>query len=141
MKLILKEDKYNEAIVSIIKNGNVYENLIFYKKILEVAYENRHAIDSISNLSSIEENILKYCYDDLEEKKYIKELISLLPLLKCYLDIEEEEFKNINIINLYKEYDSIINDIYEENSKKNTIISKAINKIWDNKLKDASSIL
>lgn len=141
LKLILKEDKYNEAIVSIIKNGNVYENLIFYKKILEVAYENRHAIDSISNLSSIEENILKYCYDDLEEKKYIKELISLLPLLKCYLDIEEEEFKNINIINLYKEYDSIINDIYEENSKKNTIISKAINKIWDNKLKDASSIL
>lgn len=141
LKSILKEDKYNEAIISIIKNGNVYENLIFYKKILEVAYQNRHALDSISNLSSIEENILKYCYDDLEEKKYIKELIFLLPLLKCYLDIEEEEFKNINIIDLYKEYDSIIKDIYEENSKKNTIISKAINKIWDNKLKDASSIL
>ena len=141
LKSILKEDKYTEAIVSIIKNGNVYENLIFYKKILDVAYQSKYALDAISKLSSMEEKILKYCYDDLEEKKYIKELISLLPILKCYLDIEEEEFKNINIITLYKEYDSIIEDIYEENTKKNILLSKAINKVWDNKLKDATYIL
>ncbi len=141
MKLIIKEEKFNEAIISIIKNRDAYENLIFYSKILNVAYQNREALNIINNISCIEENTLKYCYEDLEEKKYMKELISLLPILKCYLDIEEEEFKNVNLINLYKEYDSIIKDIYEDNSKKNNIISKAINKIWDNKLRDASSIL
>lgn len=141
LKAILKEEKYNEVIITIIKNGNVYENLNLYKKILDIAYQNRYAFNTINSISSIEENILKYCYDDLEEKKYINELLSILPMLKCYLDIEEEEIKNTNIIKLYKDYDSIINNIYTDNCKKNSLISKAINKIWDNKLRSASSIL
>ena len=141
LKSILKEEKFNEAINNIIKNGNVYENLLFYKKVLDIAYENRYAFNAINSLSSSQENILKYCYDDLEEKKYINELISIIPILKCYLDIEEEEIKNINITKLYNEYDSIINNIYAENSKKNDLISKAINKIWDNKLREASTLL
>lgn len=141
LKPILKEEKYNELIITIIKNGNVYENLNLYKRILNIAYHNRNVFNTINNLSGIEENILKYCYEDLEEKKYIDELLSILPMLKCYLDIEEEEIKNTNIIELYKEYDSIINSIYTENYKKNRLISKAINKIWDNKLRSSSSKL
>ena len=112
-----------------------------YKRIFNIAYKNRNIFNTIDNISSIEENILKYCYDDLEEKKYIDELLTILPMLKCYLDIEEEEIKNTNIIELYKEYDSVINSIYTDNYKKNTIISKAINKIWDNKLRSSSSKL
>lgn len=112
-----------------------------YKRIFNIAYKNRNIFNTIDNISSIEENILKYCYDDLEEKKYIDELLTILPMLKCYLDIEEEEIKNTNIIELYKEYDSVINSIYTDNYKKNTIMSKAINKRWDNKLRISSSKL
>ena len=112
LKLILKEEKYNEIVMNIIKDGKPYENLIFYKKILDVAYQNKTASNIINSISPVKEIILKYCYDDLEEKKYINELISILPMLKCYLDIEEEEIKNISIINTYNEYDDIINNIY-----------------------------
>ena len=141
LKSIIREEKYNELIITIIKSKNIYENLNLYKRIFNIAYKNRNIFNTIDNISSIEENILKYCYDDLEEKKYIDELLTILPMLKCYLDIEEEEIKNTNIIELYKEYDSVINSIYTDNYKKNTIMSKAINKRWDNKLRIASSKL
>lgn len=141
LKSIIREEKYNELIITIIKSKNIYENLNLYKRIFNIAYKNRNIFNTIDNISSIEENILKYCYDDLEEKKYIDELLTILPMLKCYLDIEEEEIKNTNIIELYKEYDSVINSIYTDNYKKNTIMSKAINKIWDNKLRSSSSKL
>ncbi|MBE6054423.1 MAG: hypothetical protein E7212_11110 [Clostridium sartagoforme] len=141
LKSVLKEDVFNEEVVSIIKNENPYDKLEFYKKLLETTYRNKESFNIINCISQIEEDILQYCYDDLEEKKDIEELIAIIPILKAYLDIEEEEVKNLDIINIYKDYDKIIDSIYDDNNKKSSLISKGINNIWDNKLRDASSIL
>lgn len=141
LKSILNENKYNEEMTNIIKNENVYDILSFYKKIFKTTYNNKITIDLVSKISKIEEDILKYCYDDLEEKKEIDELVSIIPLLKSYLDIEEEEIKHLDLINLYKEYDSIIDSIYYDSYKRCNLISKAINNVWDNKLRDGSALL
>lgn len=141
LKSVLNEDKYNDEINNIIRNENVYEVLSLYKKIFEIAYNNKEAFDLIGKIPKIEKDVLKYSYDDLEEKKEMNELISIIPILKLYLDIEEEETKNVDIINTYNDYDKIIDSIYNDKYKLKNLISKAINHVWDNKLRDGSSLL
>ena len=136
LKSVFHEDKYEEEILDIIKYENLYDKLILYKRILEAAYNNRTSFSLINSLPNIKRDILKYCYDDLEEKKDINELISIIPILKCYLDIEEEEVKHLDLVILYKEYDNIIDSIYEDNYKIKNLISNAIINVWDNKLRE-----
>ncbi|WP_317273994.1 MULTISPECIES: hypothetical protein, partial [Clostridium] len=71
LKCVMDEGKFDEEITDIIKNENVYEKLSFYKKIFETTYHNKDTFILINKISKIEEDILKYCYDDLEEKKEI----------------------------------------------------------------------
>lgn len=141
LRSVLNEDKYNNEINNIIRNENVYDVLSFYKKIFKIAYNNKATFDLIGKTSKLEKDVLKYSYDDLEEKKEMNELISIIPILKLYLDIEEEETKHLDIINLYNDYDEIIDSIYDDKYKLNNLISKAINYVWDNKLRDGSALL
>ena len=86
-------------------------------------------------------DILDYCYNDLETKSDINLLISLIPTFKLYLEIEEEEAKYSDILNIYKNYDDIISSICDDITKRNSLILNSINNIWDNQLREGAPIL
>ena len=141
LREILNDSTYIETIRNIVRGEDIYETLEFYLKILEVSYKSKKNIESINDISSIEMDILNYCYEDLEEKKEINDLISSIPKLKLYLDIEEEEARYDNIIKIYNDYDKIIDNIFSDINKRNSLLYNAINNIWDNKLREGSSLL
>ena len=141
LREILNDSTYIETIRNIVRGEDIYETLEFYLKILEVSYKSKKNIESINDISSIEMDILNYCYEDLEEKKEINDLISSIPKLKLYLDIEEEEARYDNIIKIYNDYDKIIDNIFSDINKRNSLLYNAINNIWDNQLREGSSLL
>ncbi|MGG7143249.1 hypothetical protein ACQPVP_07250 [Clostridium nigeriense] len=138
---ILNDGTYIETLRNIIRGEDVYEILKFYLRIFKVAYKTKIDLEIVDRLSPIEKDILNYCYDDLEEKKEINNLISYLPRLKLYLEIEEEEFKYNDIIKLYNQYDKIVEDIFNDIYIKESLLYNAINSVWDNQLKDSYSLL
>ncbi|WP_288221270.1 hypothetical protein [uncultured Clostridium sp.] len=141
LKEIIKEENYNEIINSIIREDNIKECLSFNKKILNTAYNTEEIFKLIGELSNIEMDILDYCYNDLETKSDINLLISLIPTFKLYLEIEEEEAKYSDILNIYKNYDDIISSICDDITKRNSLILNSINNIWDNQLREGAPIL
>lgn len=141
IKEIIKEENYNEIINSIIREDNIKEYLSFNKKILNTAYNTEEIFKLIGELSNIEMDILDYCYNDLETKSDINLLISLIPTFKLYLEIEEEEAKYSDILNIYKNYDDIISSICDDITKRNSLILNSINNIWDNQLREGAPIL
>ncbi|WP_066893300.1 hypothetical protein [Clostridium nigeriense] len=141
LKEIIKEENYNEIINSIIREDNIKEYLSFNKKILNTAYNTEEIFKLIGELSNIEMDILDYCYNDLETKSDINLLISLIPTFKLYLEIEEEEAKYSDILNIYKNYDDIISSICDDITKRNSLILNSINNIWDNQLREGAPIL
>lgn len=141
LKEIIKEENYNEIINSIIREDNIKEYLSFNKKILNTAYNTEEIFKLIGELSNIEMDILDYCYNDLETKSDINLLISLIPTFKLYLEIEEEEAKYSDILNIYKNYDDIISSICDDITKRNFLILNSINNIWDNQLREGAPIL
>ena len=141
LKEIKKEENYNEIINSIIREDNIKECLSFNKKILNTAYNTEEIFKLIGELSNIEMDILDYCYNDLETKSDINLLISLIPTFKLYLEIEEEEAKYSDILNIYKNYDDIISSICDDITKRNSLILNSINNIWDNQLREGAPIL
>jgi hypothetical protein len=138
---ILSDGTYIETLRNIVRGEDVYETLEYYLKIFEIAYKSKKNIEVINDISSIELDILNYCYEDLEEKKEINSLISTIPKLKLYLDIEEEETKYTNIIKIYNEYDKMLDSIINSINKRNSLLYNAINNVWDNQLREASSLL
>jgi len=141
LKEILNDGTYIETLRNIVRGEDVYETLKFYLKIFKVAYKAKTDLEIVNSLSPIEKDILNYCYDDLEEKKEINNLISYLPNLKLYLEIEEEEFRYNDIIKIYNQYDKIIEDIFNDIYKRDNLLYSAINSVWDNQLKDGYSLL
>ena len=141
LREILNDSTYIETIRNIVRGEDIYDTLEFYLKIFEVAYKSKKNFEVINGISSINMDILNYCYEDLEEKKEINDLISSIPKLKLYLDIEEEEARYDNIIKIYNDYDKIIDNIFSDINKRNSLLYNAINNIWDNKLREGSSLL
>lgn len=141
LREILNDSTYIETIRNIVRGEDIYDTLEFYLKIFEVAYKSKKNFEVINGISSINMDILNYCYEDLEEKKEINDLISSIPKLKLYLDIEEEEARYDDIIKIYNDYDKIIDNIFSDINKRNSLLYNAINNIWDNKLREGSSLL
>ena len=141
LREILNDSTYIETIRNIVRGEDIYDTLEFYLKIFEVAYKSKKNFEVINGISSINMDILNYCYEDLEEKKEINDLISSIPKLKLYLDIEEEEARYDNIIKIYNDYDKIIDNIFSDINKRNSLLYNAINNIWDNQLREGSSLL
>ena len=138
---VLNDSSYIETLRNVVRGEDIYEILEFYLKIFEVAYKSKKSIEVINDISSIELDILNYCYEDLEEKKEINDLILSIPKLKLYLAIEEEEARYDDIIKIYNDYDKIIDNIFSDINRKNSLLYNAINNIWDNQLREGSSLL
>lgn len=138
---VLIDESYNELLTIIIREDDLKDILTFYSKLLSKAYSTKANFDFINKLSTLEMLILNYCYNDVDKRNELNETINLIPKFKLYLDIEEAELKHSDLIKIYKEYDKIVEDIYNEVNIRNILILSSINNIWDNKVREEYPVL
>lgn len=139
LKDILKKEAYNELFNKLIKGEDLKEILVLYKKIINLCYGIKDIKEEIESLTPIESEILSYCYDNIEEKNNITNVTNILiniPKLKLYLEIEDQELKNNEILNKYEIFDKIIIDICGDIVNRSKLILPAINSTWDNILRE-----
>lgn len=141
LKDILEEENYNEIVKSLIKDNNLKETLLFYKKLILASMNIENTFEVINKLSNVEMDILNYCYVNSDKKRDMNLLIELIPNLKLCLEIEEEESKNLDIINLCCNYDTLIDSICYDLSKRNSLIVKYINDLCKYKIKEKYEFL
>ena len=138
---VLIDESYNELLTIIIRDDDLKDILTFYSKLLSTAYNTKANFEFINKLSTLEMLILNYCYNDVDKKNELNNTINLLPKFKLYLDIEEAELKHSDLIKIYKDYDKIVEDIYNEVNIRNILILSSINNIWDNKVREEYPVL
>ena len=63
-------------------------------------------------LNDIQSDILNYCYDKIDNKKDLGEIIQFIPNYFLYKEIEIDEIENEIEINNYESIDNKINNIY-----------------------------
>ena len=66
----------------------------------------------IEMLNDIQSDILNYCYDKIDNKKDLGEIIQFIPNYFLYKEIEIDEIENEIEINNYESIDNKINNIY-----------------------------
>ena len=81
------------------------ETLSSYEEYLVVA-------SKIEMLNDIQSDILNYCYDKIDNKKDLGEIIQFIPNYFLYKEIEIDEIENEIEINNYESIDNKINNIY-----------------------------
>lgn len=138
---ILVKEAYKDLKDNIINGEDINDILVFYSKLLETIYKIKEIYEFFYNNDSIEEEILFYCYENLEVKSEIDKLVEVIPILKLNLEIEEEETKCLTLIDIYKDYDTIIKDIYNDIIKKDKFTKIAIKSLLDNTLRESSHII
>lgn len=100
----------------------------------------RDVLNLLKHLSEIEIEILNYAYNNIEDKKYMEDIIISIPKLKLYLEIEEDEIRFSDTIDKYKDFGKLLNELNEDIRIRNSLISESINYIWDNKLREKLKI-
>lgn len=136
LKDIVSKEYYNSTFEKLIKGEDVIEDLILYKKIVNINYEIKDIINDIERLAPLEKEILSYCYNNIEDKKDMYNIILSISKLKLYLEIEDQEIKNSDILNKYKKYDNLLNDLLDDIDNKNNLMTNSIKYTWDNILKE-----
>lgn len=138
---VLVKEAYKCIEDNVINGEDIKDSLVFYNKLLKKIYKMRSFYEFFYNKESIEEEILFYCYENLQDKTQIDKLVTNIPILRLNLEIEEEETKNSNLIDIYKDYDLIIKDIDNDVIKKDSLIITAIGNILDNVLREKAHII
>lgn len=138
---VLVKEAYKCIEDNVINGEDIKDSLIFYNKLLKKIYKMKNFYEFFYNKESIEEEILFYCYENLQDKTQIDKLVTNIPILRLNLEIEEDETKNSNLIGIYKDYDLIIKDIYNDVIKKDSLIITAIENILDNILREKAHII
>lgn len=136
LKDILKKEAYNELFNKLIKGEDLKEILVLYKKIINLCYGIKDIKKEIESLNPIESEILNYCYDNIEDKNNITNILINIPKLKLYLEIEDQELKNTEILNKYENFDEIIIEICGDVVNRSNLLLPAINSTWDNILRE-----
>lgn len=136
LKDILNEQEYSSLLNDLIKGEDLIDNLLLYKKIFNISYDIKDLLISVNSLTEIESELLNYAYNNVEDKKFIEDVIINIPKLKLYLEIEEEEFKASTYLEKYKEFDKLLNDLNKDIIIRNSLIPETINYIWNNKLRE-----
>ncbi|MGL5353725.1 MAG: hypothetical protein ACRDA5_10460, partial [Clostridium sp.] len=86
--------------------------------------------------ASNEIDVLEYCYDNIEIKEQIKDLLINLPTIFLFHNIEEIETKEKEVLYYYKNFELIIKEIQLSMDTKISFIPLAIKYIWDNKVSE-----
>lgn len=140
LKNVLNDEEYKSFLAALIRGKDLKDDLLKYRKIFYISYEMRDVLNLLKHLSEIEIEILNYAYNNIEDKKYMEDIIISIPKLKLYLEIEEDEIRFSDTIDKYKDFGKLLNELNEDIRIRNSLISESINYIWDNKLREKLEI-
>lgn len=140
LKNVLNDEEYKSFLAALIRGKDLKDDLLKYRKIFNISYEMRDVLNLLKHLSEIEIEILDYAYNNIEDKKYMEDIIISIPKLKLYLEIEEDEIRFSDTIDKYKDFGKLLNELNEDIRIRNSLISESINYIWDNKLREKLKI-
>lgn len=131
---VLVKSYYDELIRLFIRGNDIKAQMELIEKVLLIKDKLIFLENEIEGYDDSVKIILKYSYENIEDKKDMIEILNNIDLFKANYEIEKKEISDSNIVN-YKLYDSIINSIVENLILKNTYINMATNYIWENKIK------
>jgi hypothetical protein len=140
LKNVLNDEEYKSFLAALIRGKDLKDDLLKYRKIFYISYEMRDVLNLLKHLTEIEIEILNYAYNNIEDKKYMEDIIISIPKLKLYLEIEEDEIRFSDTIDKYKDFGKLLNELNEDIRIRNSLISESINYIWDNKLREKLKI-
>lgn len=112
IKKVFKNEVLDEINNRITNEEDLYNYISYLKETLS-SYEEYLVVSSkIEMLNDIQSDILNYCYDKIDNKKDLGEIIQFIPNYFLYKEIEIDEIENEIEINNYESIDNKINNIY-----------------------------
>ena len=112
IKKVFQNEVLDEINNRITNEDDLYNYISYLKETLS-SYEEYLVVSSkIEMLNDIQSDILNYCYDKIDNKKDLGEIIQFIPNYFLYKEIEIYEIENEIEINNYESIDNKINNIY-----------------------------
>lgn len=112
IKKVFKNEVLDEINNRITNEDDLYNYISYLKEILSSYEEYLVVASKIEMLNDIQSDILNYCYDKIDNKKDLGEIIQFIPNYFLYKEIEIDEIENEIEINNYESIDNKINNIY-----------------------------
>ena len=112
IKKVFKNEVLDEINNRITNEEDLYNYMSYLKEILSSYEEYLVVASKIEMLNDIQSDILNYCYDKIDNKKDLGEIIQFIPNYFLYKEIEIYEIENEIEINNYESIDNKINNIY-----------------------------
>ena len=112
IKKVFKNEVLDEINNRITHEEDLYNYMSYLKEILSSYEEYLVVASKIEMLNDIQSDILNYCYDKIDNKKDLGEIIQFIPNYFLYKEIEIDEIENEIEINNYESIDNKINNIY-----------------------------
>ncbi|MGL5381030.1 hypothetical protein [Clostridium sp.] len=127
---VLNNVEYENLILKLLNEEGIEDSLKDIKKTLE-NYKTFIIIKTnLTSLSPIEEEILNYCYSNLNVKNQTNDLLKFIPELYIYSKIEDVETSNNDKLHYYTDYEIILNEIYINLLKKKELLSNAASNMY-----------
>lgn len=112
IKKVFQNEVLDEINNRITNEDDLYNYISYLKETLSSYEEYLVVASKIEMLNDIQSDILNYCYDKIDNKKYLGEIIQFIPNYFLYKEIEIDEIENEIEINNYESIDNKINNIY-----------------------------
>lgn len=112
IKKVFKNEVLDEINNRITNEEYLYNYMSYLKETLSSYEEYLVVASKIEMLNDIQSDILNYCYDKIDNKKDLGEIIQFIPNYFLYKEIEIDEIENEIEINNYESIDNKINNIY-----------------------------
>ena len=112
IKKVFQNEVLDEINNRITNEEDLYNYISYLKETLSSYEEYLVVASKIEMLNDIQSDILNYCYDKIDNKKDLSEIIQFIPNYFLYKEIEIDEIENEIEINNYESIDNKINNIY-----------------------------
>ncbi|WP_300385953.1 hypothetical protein [Clostridium sp.] len=133
---ILTKEEYDSFILMLIKGEEVKEKVELYYKLLKLSINIEEVKINVESLDNDIKDVLEYCYDSIEYKNDLVDIISNIHKIKLYYEIENIEISNEDIICEYKNFDAIKESIYNDIKIRDLLVKKSIKPLWDNLIRE-----
>ena len=140
LEKILIEEEYNEFKRTLINGDNVHEKVNLYYKLIQLSKNIENVKSNIDTLDPNIREVLDYCYDSIEYKNDLEDIIKNIHKIKLYYDIENIELSNESIIKEYKNFNTIKEGVYNDIRNRDLLIKEGIKPLWDNLIRETYKI-
>ena len=124
----------------LINGEDINEKVMFYYKVLQISKDIKNIKNYIESLDLNTKEVLDYCYDNIEYKNDLEDIIKNIDKIKLYCDIESIEIRNNNIVSEYKRFDIIKESVYKDVKSRNLLIEEGLKLLWDNVIRESYKI-